>query len=369
MKLKKFSFANHKTGWHVKDVRFGALTLLVGASGVGKTQILKSLSALCRIAEGNSLDGREWAVEFEESGINYIWTGRFEASQNLQEVFFSDEPEFSILEERLATDDGTEIFSRNETELRYHDTPTVKLDPSKSAVELLKEEPDVAPVKRAFKKMSWLDMGEGSRISFRPGLWTNNDAELTLKEIKGLKFRTPIERLFLIQKNDANVFSEIKRAFIEIFPLVEDLDFDLEHFFKKEFVPVLKIKEKGVDSWIKLPDISSGMCRTLSQIVTLTLADDGDIILIDEFENGLGINCIDSLADMALEPEVNVQIIMTSHHPYIINSIPYRDWRIVSRIGGELRVHTASEMKIGEHSRHDAFMQLIQTSAYRTGQL
>lgn len=368
MRLKNFSFINHKTGWRVENVQFGNLTLLVGASGVGKTQILKSLSALARIADGKSLNGREWIVEFEEAGINYIWSGRFEVLQNRQDDFLFDDPEFSIIEERLTTSEGLEIFSRSETELRYHNAPTVKLDPSKSAVELLKEEQDVAPVKRALKKMSWLDMEEGSKICFRPGLLTNNDSELSLNEIKSLKFRTPIDRLFLIQKNNITVFNEIKEAFIDIFPLVEDVDFDLEHFLREEFVPLLKIKEKGVNSWIKLPDISSGMCRTLSQIVTLTLADDGDIILIDEFENGLGINCIDSLADMALEPEVNVQIIMTSHHPYIINSIPYQDWRIVSRIGSEVRVHTASELKIGEHSRHDAFMQLIQTSAYRTGQ-
>lgn len=368
MRLKSLSFINHQTGWHVENVQFGTLTLLVGASGVGKTQILKSLSAMAQIADGRSLNGREWTVEFEEAGINYIWTGQFGVSQNKQEAFIFEDPEFPLVAERLTTNEGFEIFSRTETELRYHNEPTVKLDPSKSAVELLKEEQDVSPVKRAFKKMSWLDMEEGSVLSYRPGLLTDKDSNLSLKEIKSLKFRTPIDRLFLIQKNDINVFNEIKEAFIDIFPLVKDIDFDLEHFLRDDFVPVLKIKEKGVDSWIKLPNISSGMCRTLSQIVTLKLADNGDIILIDEFENGLGINCIDSLADMALEPDVNIQIIMTSHHPYIINSIPYQDWRIVSRIGSEVKVHTASELKIGEHSRHDAFMQLIQTSEYQTGQ-
>ena len=110
------------------------------------------------------------------------------------------------------------------------------------------------------------------------------------------------------------------------------------------------------------------MYRTLSQIVTLTLADDGDVILIDEFENGLGINCIDNLADMALEPDANIQIIMTSHHPYIINAIPFNDWRIVSRTGSNVSVNTAKDLNLGTHSKHDAFMQLIQTSAYKTGQ-
>lgn len=37
MRLKKLYFKNHKTGWCLEDVKFGSLTLLVGASGVGKT--------------------------------------------------------------------------------------------------------------------------------------------------------------------------------------------------------------------------------------------------------------------------------------------------------------------------------------------
>lgn len=368
MKLKKLSFTNHLTGWNVKDIQFGALTLLVGASGVGKTQILRSIKSLSMIASGRSMCGREWNVEFEENGIDYIWSGRFQLLENRDSEPLFDRPDFVIAEESLTTTAGHMIFSRDTDELLYNGTPTVRLDPTVSAIELLKEEPDVAPVRRAFSKIIWLDMGEGNQLRIRPGMMNGYETRLTLKEIKGLKNRTPIDRLFLIQKNDRDTFESIKEEFIDIFPLVENIDFELEHFYNDKFVPLLKIKEHNVNSWIKLPDISSGMCRTLCQIVTLKLADDGDIILIDEFENGLGINCIDSLADMAMEPDVNVQIVMTSHHPYIINSIPFRDWRVVSRKGSDVSVNTAADLNIGEHSRHDAFMQLIQTSAYRTGE-
>lgn len=368
MKLKKFTFRNHKTGWQVNDVKFGSLALFVGASGVGKTLILKSISEIKQIANGSSINGREWLLEFEEEGVHYTWSGRFKLSIDVPDGIFSDQQEFPIVEEKLVKEDNKVIFSRKGNELIYHEVPTVKLDASKSAIELLKEELDVAPIKRAFEKILWLDMEEGSRLRFRPDLISDKESGMSLKDIKSLKYISPIERLFFIQKYDQNLFNQIKFDFREVFPLVEDIDFEIVRLFKESFTPILKIKEQDVESWITLPHISSGMCRTLSQIVTLKLAEKGDVIMIDEFENGLGINCIDLLADKAMDVNDEVQIIMTSHHPYIINSIPYQDWRIVSRKGSEVQVNTAADFKIGLHSKHDAFMQLIQTDAYRTGQ-
>lgn len=154
---------------------------------------------------------------------------------------------------------------------------------------------------------------------------------------------------------------------MDIFPLVEDIDFTKERFFDGTVIPLLKIKEKGVSSWIMQDEISTGMFRTISQITILVLAQDGDVILIDEFENGLGVNCIDQLAEQIIDPEKNVQIILTSHHPYIINNIPFKRWKIVTRENSDVCVQSAAELKIGEHSKHEAFMQLIQTKAFKTG--
>lgn len=341
--------------------------MLVGASGVGKTLILKAISDTAKIADGQSLNGREWHVVFEEAGTTYNWSGRFNVVKGLQELFPASK-KFSIEDELLVNEDNNEvIFSRDGEQLLYHNAPTVKLDITKSAVELLKAEDDIAPIYRAFKKVMWLDMEEGSKNRFSVIDFHDEKNRLSLKDIKNLTFINPIERLFFIHRYDKAAFEEIKETFIEVFPLVEDIDFDIDSITDGEYVILLKIKEQNVDNWIKVPDISAGMYRTLSQIVTLSLADDGDVIMIDEFENGLGINCIDLLADMAQDADADVQIIMTSHHPYIINTIPYQDWRIVSRKGSEVVVNTASDFKIGVHSKHDAFMQLIQTEAYRTG--
>ena len=58
MKFKSISIKDGRTGWNVDNIQFNPmLTLLVGASGVGKTKILNGINALKQIARGNSFFG------------------------------------------------------------------------------------------------------------------------------------------------------------------------------------------------------------------------------------------------------------------------------------------------------------------------
>lgn len=74
MKLKRITVINHLTGWNVRDLFFDDyLTLLVGASGVGKTLILRVIKNISNIANGGSYNGLEWDITFEDSGNTYQW--------------------------------------------------------------------------------------------------------------------------------------------------------------------------------------------------------------------------------------------------------------------------------------------------------
>lgn len=367
MKLKKLFFKNNLTGWNVEEVKFDNLTLLVGASGVGKTQILHALSSLARIAQGDSENGIEWELSFEQNGIGYIWAGKFETVESdVEDVYNFKAQTYKILQESLLVGEE-EMIRRDQDLLMFGGKPTVKLDACKSAIELLKAEEEMAPVYRGFKHLYQLTT-DRLGISLSPYLKKNEDVA-DLGMIKNQELLNPFDKLFLLKRNKLPEFNVIKEQFMEIFPLVEEIDFAVGSFFNDKPFPILKLKEKNVDAWILQPNISSGMRRTLAQIITLVLADDGDIVLIDEFENGLGVNCINQLAELILDPNSDIQVIMTSHHPYIINAIPFNKWKVVTREASNVSVHTAAELNIGQHSKHDAFMQLIQTSAYKTGVL
>ena len=367
MRLKKLSLKNNKTGWNVQDIEFGSLTLFVGASGVGKTQILRALVRLSQVALGRSYNGMEWEVSFTQGGHSYQWSGAFEAADIEEDMYISKEILYDILWEKVSVDEQM-ILDRQGDQIIYKNQQTLKLDRQKSAVNILRQEEDVEPIFSAFGRLYQLDTNSRS-INLSP-VMQNQSKALSLSEIRHLYPRlSAIDKLFLMRKNNLPEFFDVCDDFCKIFTSIERIDFTTGRYFDERTYPILQIKERGSDAWILQSEISAGMYRTLSMLVALYLAEDGDVILVDEFENGLGVNCINELAEMFINPESNVQIIMTSHHPYIINTIPYQSWKVVTRNGSTVQIRTADELNIGAHSKHDAFMQLIQTSAYQKGSL
>ena len=367
MKIKSLTFINHKTGWNIKDAQFDNTTLLVGASGVGKTQMLRALQMLSHIATGYSFEGIEWAISFSQNGKEYQWTGEFGLASYQDPLNFTGEGMYPIVKECLMEGE-TVLIQRSKSELWYRGKETVKLDSCTSALSLLKEEECVNSPAEAFNQVYELDVDEIlPAFNIVSNELLANDQ--TLDYIKKRRLTSMESNLYLLKKNKLPEFKCVSDTFISIFPLVEEIDFTLIRESENVIYTNLHIKEKGVHTPISYSNMSSGMRKTLSQITALTLAKDGDVILIDEFENGLGVNCIDLLADLVRNPDADVQMIITSHHPYIINTIPTSQWKVVTRNGSDVSIHNASELNIGTHSHHDAFMQLLQTNAYKTGQL
>lgn len=366
MKFKSISATEIISGWNINNIQFNPmLTLLVGASGVGKTRILNLINGLCHVAHGQSFSGFKWKVEFEQNKHFYIWEGEFEL-KNVPKFILPDikENKFAIKHEQIK-DNNEILVSRSKDSIIYKGQKLVKLDNTKSIVELLKGEKDIKPIYDGFSQCYNLNMADNS-IHVSPVVDVNKKNKLNINIIKASRIVSPLERLFLLKENNLKEFDLICHKFQDIFPAIEKIDFH-PVYFNNTLIPVLKIKEKGVSSWILQDAISSGMMRTLLQIITLVLANDGDVITIDEFENGLGVNCINELADLIMEPEADIQVVMTSHHPYIINTIPVKDWKILTRNKCDVQAHTAEELHIGEHSKHEAFMQLMQTPEYKTG--
>ncbi|MDX9704043.1 MAG: AAA family ATPase [Candidatus Auribacterota bacterium] len=358
------------------------LTLLVGASGVGKTQILRAIHAMKEIAEGNSLNGVEWNISFETfDKKKYNWTGAFETKD--VSIFIEDDDDKEndsnkpkILYEKLLLNDTEEIIDRNADKILFYGNPTIKLSPEKSAINLLKEEDSVKPAFEGLKKIQFSDQSDSVNApkGFMVGLLNANKLSKkynTLKKIQESDHDITL-KLFWVSKSDKKTFGIIKERFCDIFPQVEDVkvapldtrDKDMPDFFKD--YPFIQIKELKVDKWIEQSRISSGMFRTLLHISELYLCSEGTVFLIDEFENSLGINCINEITSDILKSRRQLQFILTSHHPYIINSISNNNWKLVTRNAGVIKTHDVAKFNIGK-SKHDAFMQLIQLDEYQTG--
>lgn len=378
MRIDNIFFKDEARMWSLEKSSFNKLTLLVGASGVGKTQILKSIMNLKAIAEGQALSGVSWAITFHTlDNRYYYWAGKFENKGDIEfSEYEDDEIERNtpiLLNEEIRLDNKT-ILQRSSDQILFNGAITVKLPQHQSALYLLKEEDLIKPAFNGFKKIINSDQSDSQKEPYKIRIFETQKLLKSLKTINKIQeskedIRT---KLYLTYKNASHIFQEIKARYIDIFPQIEDikvepLDFEDDGLpmILKEY-PFIQIKEFGINKWIKQQNISSGMFRTLIHISEIYLCSAGSVFLIDEFENSLGINCINELTSDILTSERQLQYIITSHHPYIINNIHFDNWKLVTRNRGVIQTHVAKDFNLG-NSKHDAFMQLLQLEEYQTG--
>ncbi|NEP58744.1 MAG: ATP-binding protein, partial [Symploca sp. SIO2G7] len=344
MKIKKIEYQDQEYEWKIETLELlPNLTLLVGGSGAGKTQILNSIFSLKKIANGASFNGVRWDICFvTEDSVNYRWKGEFKTKkidELFPEIISSEEDEFDIIEESFYKD-NQKIIERNSQGIFFKNEKMPKLSPSQSLVELFQREEDIAPAKENLDKIIFskpYKAFEDAGIIFLSVL--PKDDNYSLIDIQNSNFTVPI-KLLLINQYIPEIFQKIKNKFIKIFPQIQDIKVDSVSGNYGSFFVYIKIKEKGITDWISQENISSGMYKTLIHLSELFLTPEGSVILIDEFENSLGINCIDSVTDLILENR-NLQFIITSHHPYVINNISPEFWKIVLRKGGSISTKNA----------------------------
>ncbi|TAH17456.1 MAG: ATP-binding protein [Cytophagales bacterium] len=266
------------------------------------------------------------------------------------------------------------MVDRTSDKILFNRQPTIKLSQQESILSLLKEEELVKPAHESLRKLHF-----SNQLGFAENVGTDllvlNKQFLsqynTLKKIQESDFKTSAKLFLVSQLEKSTIFNIIKERFVSIFPTVEDLKVEIKNkgifssFAQKSLD--IKIKESGVDKWIELPRMSWGMVRTLKQLSELYLCAEGTVFLIDEFENSLGINCINEITNDILASRRQLQFILTSHHPYIIDAIGFDNWKLVTRNGGIIKTHNIDRFGIGK-SKHSAFMQLLQLEEYQTGQ-
>ncbi|MCC5943292.1 MAG: ATP-binding protein [Bernardetiaceae bacterium] len=385
MNINSLSFVDTDTKWNLSKVEFKSLTLLVGASGVGKTQILESILKLRAIVKGKSISGTRWEIDFTTlDGSNYVWKGEFEQtgksilrikSDNDKE---EDDNNPKINHEELYLNDK-KIIDRDTNKIIFDGQKTVKLAQDKSVMNLLKEEDLISPAFQGFQRIIFSDQVESKRRPqrFNPDFITKERILQKYKTIESIRESDEniITKLYLAYHNAEDIIHSITERFIDIFPFVTEIkiaplefeDGDNTPSLLRE-IPFIQIKEKNVEDWVIQPHISSGMYRTLMHLSELYLCSEGSIILIDEFENSLGVNCIDELTvDLQNSSHRNLQFIITSHHPYIINQVNFKNWKLVTRKGSQVVTREANDLIDFNKSKQKAFIQLTQLEEFTTG--
>lgn len=372
MRINYLEYHDRESGWQLERTTFKDLTLLVGASGAGKTRILRAIRNLKHIAtknlqEGWSFNGIGWEIGISIDGKDYYWKGQFQDSEsgnkkNHRKNYF----EFEEVKRN-----GKVIALRNSNgEIYFEENQIPRLPLDQSLVSLFKEEKKLNPVYSNFFRIIESD---STRDMFPADLIEDDFFNYLVKEYNSIeKIKNSKENIYtklaLASINAPNIFKRILYDYQAIFPNIEEVIIEVEPAFDGGIVEQtsLSIREKGVKNVIYESNISAGMYKTLILLAEIYLSPDGTIILIDEFENSLGVNCINPVTSAILNLNRDIQFILTSHHPYIINKIDLKYWKIISRKGSVVTAKDASEFDLGR-SRHDHFFQLLQLEEYQTG--
>ena len=381
VRIQSFHYIDREENWEIEQISFKNLTLLVGASGVGKTRILQSISNMQRIAKGIPMNGVEWKMEFSIENDNYTWEGRFELREKgfLNIISDDDDENNSIQKPNLLfekiTVNNTLIVNKEDTILNYRgEISNLPLSSEQSALVLFNKDPFIKNAQKEFKKILFSDYTDSAKGMHK--VRAMDDKVLTqyktLDDIRNSEEEL-LTKFYWIFKKNKKTFKQVKEDFIQVFPQVENLKIEPLEIFKNANVPIslrltpfIQFKEKDMNDWIPIMGMSAGMYRSLIHIIELYLSADGTIILVDEFENSLGVNCIDELTNEIKAASNRIQFIITSHHPYIINSISYNDWKIVTRKAGKVFTQNVTDFNFHK-SKHDAFLQLINLPEYKTG--
>ena len=131
MRINDFDFRNNSQNWHLEHTYFDNLNLLVGASGVGKTRILKALYLICNVAQGEvqMLEDVEWSIDFSHLGQRYRW--ELKALNPTETTFSSEQNQSEIVDEKLIkfaeNNEPIEILHRTKTESTLNQNQIPKL--------------------------------------------------------------------------------------------------------------------------------------------------------------------------------------------------------------------------------------------------
>ena len=366
MRIKWIEFENLDTGLKIEHIDFyDDVTLLVGLSGVGKTQILNAVSYSLALAMRHIIlhpCSAILGVEINED--IYEWSYKIELNPN-DDIIMDNDEECIITEEKLVKN-NTIIFERNKHQVNvigYKKVPQPKKE--ESLLLQYSDDKEFEPLISGLRKLYSIEIELAVRGGIQSESFNSYKTRVnnTIRNNKSVDFKLfshlPVMlKIYIAKRYYPELYVKIFDAVKELFMEVQDFDVEEDSSREMYLICMTVYGKKLMQN-----DISSGMLKTIYYIVELFTMSDNSLVMIDEFENGLGVNCIDLLSELLLSERKDLQFIITSHHPKIINSIPKEKWKIIDRKVGTV-INSDFDMYGIGNSQHDAYFNLINRWEY-----
>ncbi|MFT4924975.1 MAG: ABC-type glutathione transport system ATPase component [Phenylobacterium sp.] len=379
MFITKFSLTYANPNTTVSEICFNKLNVLVGVSGAGKTTIMNALFSVIQIAQGKSYPLESWEMTFVDNKNRKVnWQGRFTTAveQNKEE-----ETTTELLEEKLIIA-GDVIFDKANGKTTYKGNVLPVLEKYTSNIYLLREDETIKSIYDSLESIiivynnshSHTESINASIINEthwdKAKTFFSHNKKSSINELhRSLPAINSTEKLFFASQFDLASFDNFNFIYTSIFDNVKSITPQIMPIYpekgtaskRKALHFTLALKDGSV---IEQFDISSGMYKTMMLLAELLLSSDNTVLLIDEIENSLGINCLpDIIQEIKSAP---FQCIISTHHPKIINDIPAKSWKIVNRKGAVIHADDATDIA-NSSSHHDPFIQLLNNTIYQNG--
>jgi len=365
MKILDYEYTS--AGWKIHKTDFQNVNLIVGDSGTGKTRLLNTMFNFgTHVAQGTTAGISEWNLTLQIDRDKYKWN-----------VVFDGEDNKSIVKNETISRNDEIILTREGTDYVFQGKSLPKLPLDQMSVSVLKEEELIKPIYDGFSKMlrrrffgdelaknSAIYFG-GEKVLRRIG--ETRDLHELYKADLGLS-----PRLFVLRSYFSDIYEKIVAFYQESFPYIEAIDIkdgrELSELDVPVGTPVFCIKERHVDRWIRLPELSSGMQKALLVATDLLALPKGSVYLLDEYENSLGVGPINFLPNILASYDIEMQLFITSHHPYLISKFPIENWYVAHRKGMEIRFAYGDEL-VSRYSisKQDKYLQLLNDPYYSDG--
>ena len=233
---------------------------------------------------------------------NKIFTWEIE-TKNEHSISTNSSFSYAIVKELLLKDDSI-MFERDEKSLTFlgKNIPSISLE--KSILNVFNNPTDIANINTNFWEIiSYFSQEIGlspvklTDINFFKQMFKGEIKTFGVSNNKRFLMRySALIKMFIMNE----FFPEYYQLFLEklktIFPVIEDIKVDMDENLKQYN---LFIKENG--QWIPKDEISGGMLKTIYILCVVEFSTNQSVILLDELENSLGVNCLDEITDYICE--------------------------------------------------------------------
>ncbi len=335
--------------WVLDQVPLSKVNLIVGKNATGKTRTLNIIAGLARLLTATPrfmvADG-SYDVLFDNDGVKLRYTINIEDSKvKVEKYFIADK----------------NVLSRNHSgisEIEMHSP-----DSTPKMVQFSPPEDELAVVVRrdAIQHPYLERLHEWAQATRHYTFGTSLGREsfaVIVKDAPDVDDRDTNQVVGIFRKAQReypdSFIESIKQDMAKMRYEINDVEITVPKNIKIlnsiAELTCIGIKEEGLDRIIEQTEMSQGMFRALSILIQVNysqMANRASCILIDDIGEGLDFERLTQLIDILRQKaeDSSFQLIMTTNDRFVMNSVPLREWLVLQRQGGNVRVRNYDNSK------------------------